>query len=113
MHIMPRAIAQTMRARLMRVQLVGGARGTCYVRCIASYSLVFVVSKPRWPRRAVIPDLHLHRQRPHISLELSISECVTIDYLIWPMPMVCNDILRDIPERDPPRTYVRTYIRTL
>ena len=36
MRIMPRAIAQTtgMRARLMRVQLVGGARGTCYVRCI-------------------------------------------------------------------------------
>ena len=107
-----------MRARLMRVQLVGGARGTCYVRCIASYSLAFLVSKPRWPRRAVIPDLHLHRQRPHISLELSISECVTIDYLIWPMPMVCNDIprdiperdipKRDIPERDPPRPYIRT-----
>ena len=38
------------------------------IRCIASYSLVFVVSKPRWPRRAVIPDLHLHRQRPLISL---------------------------------------------
>ena len=34
------------------------------------YSLVFVVSKPWWPRRAVIPDLHLHRKEhhPHISL---------------------------------------------
>ena len=25
--------------------------------------LVFVVSKPRWPRCAVVPDLHLHRPR--------------------------------------------------
>jgi len=24
--------------------------------------------------------------------------------------MVCNDIPRDIPERDPPRTHVRTYV---
>ena len=24
--------------------------------------------------------------------------------------MVCNDIPRDIPERDPPRTYARTYV---
>ena len=24
--------------------------------------------------------------------------------------MVCNNILRDIPERDPPRTYICTYV---
>ena len=43
--------------------------------------LVFVVSKPRWPHCAVIPNLHLHRQRvlssEHLS-ESSISECVRL-----------------------------------
>ena len=37
---------------------------------------------------------------------LNVSDCVTH---IWPIPMVCNDILCDVPERDPPRTYVHTY----
>ena len=66
----------------------------CYVCCRGS-CLVFVVSKLRWPR--CVRDLS----------ESSVSECVTH---IWPipMPMVCNDIPRDIPERDPPRTYIRT-----
>ena len=106
------ASAQTMHMCLMRVQL---RRTWHMLRSLGS--LVFVVSKPRWPRHAVIPDLHLHRQRTlptHLS-ELSISECVTIDYLwchIWPIPMVCNDIPRDILERDPPRTYARTYVHT-
>ena len=36
--------------------------------------LVFVVSKPRWPRCAVVPDLHLHRQRTPSS----VSECVRL-----------------------------------
>ena len=90
------------------------------------YSLVFVVSKPQWPRRAIIPDLHLHRQRTpsaHLS-ELSISECVTIDYTHVFMPMVSHMAYtysiryvttfdpRDIPERDPPRMYARTYVHT-
>ena len=57
--------------------------------------LVFVVSKPRWPRYAVVPDLHLHRQRTPSSAiylsraYLSVSDCVTH---IWPIPMVCNSI---------------------
>ena len=37
-----------------------------------------------------------------------MSDCVTHAH-IQPIPMVCNNIPRDIPERDPPRTYVRTY----
>ena len=112
MRIMPRASA----ADYARASYAGEVEARV-AKCLLSLSsLVFVlVSKPRWPRRTVIPDLHLHRQRTpsaHLS-ELSISECVTIDYLcLWchirPMPMVCNDIPRDIPERDPPRTYART-----
>ena len=45
------------------------------------------------------------------ELNLNVSDCVTH---IWPipMPMVCNDILCDIPEHDPPRTYARMYART-
>ena len=41
--------------------------------------LVLVVSELRWPRRAVIPSLHLHCQRMLSSAHLfesSISECV-------------------------------------
>jgi len=49
--------------------------------------LVFVVSKPRWPRCAVVPDLHLHRQRMPSAIYLSraylnVSDCVMH---IWPM----------------------------
>jgi len=46
---------------------------------------------------------------------LNVSDCVTH---IWPIPMalgrvhVCNDIPRDIPERDLPRMYVCMYVRT-
>ena len=56
---------------------------------------MFVVLKPRWPR--CVRDLS----------ESSVSEFVTH---IWPipMPMVCNDIPCDIPERDPPCMYIRT-----
>ena len=41
MRIMPRAIAQTMRARLMRVQLVGGTRGTCYIQFAVQLAIVW------------------------------------------------------------------------
>ena len=45
----------------------------------AVFFCVLVVSKPRWPHRVVVPNLHLHRQRmlssAHLS-ESSISECV-------------------------------------
>ena len=74
---------------------------------------VFVVSKLRWPRCAVGPNLHLHRQStPSSAIYLSraylnVPDCVTHER---PIPMECNDIPRDIPERDPPRTYVRTYV---
>jgi len=43
---------------------------------------------------------------------LSVSDCMMY---IWPIPItlgrvhVCNDILCDIPECDPPRMYVHTY----
>jgi len=42
-------------------------------------------------------------------LYLKVSDCVTH---IWPIPMVCNNILRDIPERDLPRMYVHTHVCT-
>ena len=41
--------------------------------------LVFVVSKPRWPRCAVVPDLHLHRPSS------SVSECVKLCDALWPI----------------------------
>ena len=47
------------------------------------------------------PPIHLSRAY------LNVSHCVTH---IWPIPMVCNNIPHDIPERDLPRMYVRTYI---
>jgi len=51
--------------------------------------LMFVVSKPRWPRCTVVPDFHLRRQRTPSSAiylsraYLSVSDCVTH---IWPIP---------------------------
>ena len=54
--------------------------------------LVFVVSKPRWPHCAVIPNLHLHRQRMPLSAiylsraYLNMSDCVTH---IWPISRPC------------------------
>ena len=47
--------------------------------------------------------------RDQIS-ESSISERVRLCDAHMALPMVCNDIPCDIPERDPPRTYTRTYI---
>ena len=79
------------------------------------------VSKLLWPSCAIIPNLHLHHQRTlssavnYIYLSqayLDVSNCWTY---IWPIPMVlgrahlCNDIPRDIPERDPPSTYIHTW----
>ena len=59
-----------------------GARGTCYIYCRPRRScLVLVGPKLRWPHHAIIPNLHLQRQRTlsstHLS-ESSISECVRL-----------------------------------
>jgi len=77
--------------------------------------LVLVVFEPQWPRCAVVPSHHLHRQGTLLSAHLSessISECVRLcdvhNYGLF--HMVCNNIPRDIPERDPPRTYVHTHL---
>ena len=89
----------------------GEARVACVTFAVGGSCLVFVVFKPRWPRCAVIPDsISIAKERHCPRSESSVSECVTH---IWPipMPMVCNNIPLDIPERDPPRTYVRTYVR--
>ena len=54
--------------------------------------LVFVVSKPRWPRCTVVPDLHLHRQRtPSSVIYLSRAYLNVSDYVmhIWPIPRPC------------------------
>jgi len=83
--------------------------GTCYVCCRSC--LVFVVSKPWWPCRAIVPNLHLHHQRMPSSVH--VSECVGLcdtHMAVW--PMVCKNIPCDIPERDPPRMYVCTHVRT-
>jgi len=38
---------------------------------------------------------------------LNVSDCVMH---IWPIPVVCNDIPRHIPEHDWPYTYIHTLI---
>jgi len=84
-----------------------GVHAMCYVGCrLRRGCLVFVASKPRWPHCAIVPGLHLHRQRTLSSAHL--SDCVLH---IWPISMVCtcNDIPHDIPECDPPCTYIRTW----
>ena len=84
--------------------------GTCYVSCRRS-CLVFIVSKLQWPCHAIVPNLHLHLQRTPSSIHL--SEGVRLcDTHMAVLPMVCNNIPRDIPERDPPRMYARTYVHT-
>ena len=57
------------------------------------------------------------RCRPRSISESSVSECVRLRDAHTPaygrpISMVCNDIPRDIPERDPPRTYVCTHVHT-
>ena len=90
-------------------------RGTCYVCCRPRRScLVFVVTKPRWPRCTVIPDLHLHCQRALSSTnlsELSISECVRLcdthyGLYLWHVTTFRVTFLSMTH-------HVRTYIRTL
>jgi len=82
--------------------------------------LVFVVSKPRWPRCSVVPDLHLHRQRTPSSAiylsraYLSVSDCVTH---IWPIPRPCLWYVTTfrvtfLSVTHHVRTYVRTYVHT-
>jgi len=74
---------------------------------------MLVVSALRWPHRAIVPDLHLHRQRTlssnHLS-EWSISECVRMCdahmAYTYVVPTVCNNIPC---EHDPPHIYVHTY----
>ena len=56
-----RQCAQTMHARHMRVPDTGEARVARVTAVGEASSLVFVVSKPRWPR--CVPDLHLHHPR--------------------------------------------------
>ena len=97
-------------ARVARVTFVVGV-ASC---------LVFVVSKPRWPRCAVIPDLHLHRQRTPSSAiylsraYLSVSDCVTH---IWPIPSarpclwyVTTFRVTFLSVTHHVRTHVRTYV---
>ena len=64
-----RQCADYARACHMRVQV----RRAWHVLRLQLYSCsVFVVSKPRWPRCGVVPDLHLHRQRtPSSAIYLS------------------------------------------
>ena len=64
-------------------------------------------------RHTLVPDLQLHHQRTPSSVHL--SECVRLCdthtcMAVW--SMVCNNIPRDIPERDPPCTYACTHVRT-
>ena len=79
--------------------------------------LVLVVSKPRWPRCAVVPNLHLHHQRTPSSVinyiylnraYLNVSACVMHTYGLYLVHMVCNNTPRDIPEHDPLRMYIHT-----
>jgi len=79
--------------------------------------LVFVVSKPRWPR-AVVPDLHLHRQRTPSSViylsraYLNVSDCVTHT---WPRPRpwyVTTFRVTFLSVTHHIRMYVRTYVHT-
>ena len=69
--------------RRLRAGIICGCRwgthGSCWPR---RSCLVLVVSKMQWPRCAVVPDLHLHRQRTLSSTHLSraylnVSDCVT------------------------------------
>ena len=70
---------------------------------------MFVVSKPRGPATPLsltsIAKECRHLRSILSRAYLNVSDCVTH---IWPIPMlmVCNDIPRDIPKRDPPRIYV-------
>jgi len=97
-------------ARVARLVMfaVGSLEASC---------LVFVVSKPRWPR---VPDLHLHRQKtPSSAIYLSraylnVSDCVTH---IWPVPRPCLWYVSTfrvtfLSVTHHIRTYVRTHVRT-
>ena len=90
-----------------------GAHGICYVCCRRS-CLVFVVFKPRWPHRATSISIAKEHRHPWSISESSVSECVRLcdTHMVYIYSMACNDILRDIPERDPPRMYVHTYVHT-
>ena len=95
--------------------------------CVAR--VTFAVGRPeklfgvRYPSRddSNVPSsptsISIAKERCRLPIYLSqaylnVSDCVIMTH-IWPIPMVCNNIPRDIPECDPPCTYVRTYIRTL
>jgi len=85
-----RQCADYARALHMRVQVRRAWHVFTFAEGEATCScLVFVVSKPRWPRCAVVPGLHLHSQRTPSSAiylsraYLSVSDCVTH---IWPIP---------------------------
>ena len=92
-------------ARVARVASAVRVEAVCctwVVWCRSCLVFVPVVSKPQWPRRAVVLDLHLHRQRTLSSvIDYIYVSRAYLNVLDWG-----NDIPRYIPERDPTRTYV-------
>ena len=95
-------------ARVARVTIAVGA--VFGVRCIqAAMAPLQRRSRPPHPssKNAVVRDQYL--SRAYLNVRLSDAHIPAYGRLI---SMVCNDILRDIPERDPPRTYVRTHVCT-
>jgi len=92
----------------------GEVRVACVMFAVQSRRsrLVFVVSKPRWPRCAVVPDLHFHRQRscrPHIWVK-HIWMCQTVWHTyglyVWYVTTLRMTFLNVTHN-------VRMYIRTL
>jgi len=114
---MPPASVRTMRARLLSVQLrrvsyAGAGEARCgMLRTL--YSLVFAVSKLRWPHRAIIPDLHLHHQRTpsaHLSkLSIHVSECVTYGLYLWYVTTFHVTFL-SVTHHVRTHVYIRTYV---
>jgi len=89
-------------ARVARVTFDVGSEklfGVCSIQA----AVAPLRPRPPSPSRQRTPSSAIYLSRAY----LNVSDCVTH---IWPIPMVCNDIPHDIPERDPPGTYVRTYV---
>jgi len=61
-----------------RASYVGTGAGEAHVACVT-----FAVGGAVWPCRAIVPDLHLHRQRTPINYiylsqsYLNVSDCLT------------------------------------
>jgi len=56
------------------VACVTFAHMVCYRRSC----LLFVVSKPRWPHHAIVPDFHLHRKRSHVLHWWLVHGCLSL-----------------------------------